>query len=1118
MSVGRLFSPVDPKQNLPALEDKILAFWKAQRVFERSLEPPIPGEPDPRPSFVFFEGPPTANGKPGIHHVLARAFKDVIPRYKTMRGFRVPRKAGWDCHGLPVEVEVEKRLGLRGKREIEALGVGEFNRQCRESVFRYIGDWDRLTDRIGFWLDTEHPYRTLDNEYIESCWALLRRLWDRGLLVQNYKVTKHCPRCGTSLAEAEANQGMKEEVDDPAVTVRLRLRPGQTLPVAGLSTDSAPTSVLIWTTTPWTLPANAAAALKRDGSYALVEREDPQTGRELLILMESQVAGVLGKELGKEAQVLGAALGEAFAGLRYEPLFPGVVGLGEGAALTGEALEGAYRLLMDETVEAGEGTGVVHIAPAYGDLEVGRRHNLPVLFSVGLDGMVLSTFPKFAGKFFKDADPLITRDLKDRGLLFHAGRVKHAYPFCWRCDTPLLYFAKTSWYIRTTAVRDEMLAANQTIGWYPENIKEGRFGDWLRNNVDWALSRERYWGTPLPLWECDRCNARHLVGSVAELGQLVGQELAQRGDLDLHRPQVDEWTWSCTAQGSCGGTMRRIRDVIDCWFDSGAMPFAQHHWPFAFVDDPPAFEALFPAGFISEGVDQTRGWFYTLHALGVLMRGEPAFQNCIVLGHILDEKGRKMSKRLGNIVDPWTVLDSEGADALRYYLFTASPPGQPRRFSQALVQRSLRQFLLTLWNCYSFFTTYALAKEETSGLSEWQRLGLEEIPWRERPVGDQWILGRLHRLFLGVTDKLERYELTPAARVIADFVDDLSNWYVRRNRDRFWSTVEQIGSASERDKRAAYQTLRACLVGVAQVGAPFVPFVTEELWQNLERSVNSTAAESVHLSRWPQVDAELLAGTETLVEDMGVVQKVVALGRSAREEHGLKTRQPLAEVKVQLPSAAAYRSLERFDREVREELNVEKVSGDSGTRLVSYTVRPNLPKLGKKYGKQVKAVQDGLAALDEAGRQRLAEAVLREESVRLPTAVGELELAADEVLLSSQAVEGFAARAEGGIVVALATEVTPDLRDRGIARELVRSINELRKKADQPRGRCTISQRVLVGAVVEDEGVRGALLRHRDAIATETLSTFSLEALTEADEHGEVDLDEAKVLLTLRLS
>ena len=1085
------FLPVDPKQSFPKLEEKILQFWRDQKVFEESTQE------DGRPLFVFYEGPPTANGLPGIHHVLARAFKDVIPRYKTMRGYRVPRKAGWDCHGLPVEVEVEKRLGLRGKQQIEELGVAEFNKQCRQSVFRYIKEWDRLTERIGFWLDTEHPYRTLDNDYIESCWALLQQLWDRKLLTRDYKVTKHCPRCGTSLAEAEAGQGMKEDVDDPSVFVRLRLLPGQALPVAPLSTDSGKVAVLVWTTTPWTLPANAAAALNADADYGVYEVGSDGAGdKEYVIFLNSQAETILkGK---KEHALLGLVKGSQLAGLRYQPLYDGV---GQGGAEIDKS--SAYRLLVDTTVELGEGTGIVHIAPAYGDLDVGRRHGLPVLFSVGLDGLVLPAFAKFAGKFFKEADPLVTRDLKERGLLWNSGRIKHSYPFCWRCDTPLLYFAKDSWYIRTTAVRDQMIEQNQRIKWYPEHIREGRFGDWLRNNVDWAISRERYWGTPLPLWQCDKSGEILCIGSIEALNQKVGRDLRLDADFDLHRPYIDGVTWESPA----GGTFRRVKDVIDCWFDSGAMPYAQHHYPLEHKDD---FGQYFPAGFISEGVDQTRGWFYTLHALGVLLRGEPAFQNCIVLGHILDGEGRKMSKRLGNIVDPWSVLNTEGADALRYYLYTASPPGQPRRFSQALVQKSLRQFLLTLWNCYSFFATYAEV--------EFHRLGSEVVPWQQRPLIDQWIAGLSQRLVQQTTEQLERYDLTQAARGIADFVDVLSNWYVRRSRDRFWSSLDQpggeIGGAIELDKRAAYQTLHESLLLLSKLMAPFVPFIAEELYQNLGRRLpqQSGAAKSVHLARWPEPDAALLAETEGLRAEMDVVLRAVSLGRAARMDQNLKTRQPLQAAMVQLPSAAARRAVQRFERELRDELNVEEVRlAEEGAELVHYSLRPNLPKLGKKFGKKVKGIQDALLALPTAEVRRIAESVLREQAVTLRTAEGEIVLEADEVLLSAQAAEGFAARTEHGIVVAITTEITPDLRDRGIAREIIRGIGELRKKAG-----CKVSDRVTLGYVTSDAVVAAALLRHRDYIGEETLSSLHEGEQSGADASSVLELDEITVALSLR--
>jgi len=1092
------FYAVDTKQSFPKLEEKILAFWQESKVFEESLAELDPLTGQPKPLFVFYEGPPTANGKPGIHHVLARAFKDVIPRYKTMRGYRVPRKAGWDCHGLPVEVEVEKRLGLRGKQQIEELGIAEFNRQCRESVFRYIGEWDKLTERIAFWVDTEHPYRTLDNDYIESCWSLLKTLWDKSLLIRDYKVTKHCPRCGTSLAEAEAGQGMKEDVEDPSVYVRLRLLPGQKLPCPPEVTSDGNVSILIWTTTPWTLPANTAAALSDKASYACYKIPgDDKRAEEYVILLASQAESVL--KGSKAERVATDLVGEKLVGLRYQPLFDCHFNL------HGQLVDPsrAYRTITDSSVEAGEGTGIVHIAPAYGDLEVGRRHDLPVLFSVGLDGLVLPALPKFAGKFFKEADPLIIRDLKERGLLWSSGRIRHSYPFCWRCDTPLLYFAKTSWYIKTTAVREQLLEQNQRINWYPEHIRDGRFGDWLRNNVDWAISRERYWGTPLPLWICDGCGDIECIGSIGELSARVGRTVQSDEAFDLHRPYVDSLTWSCPSCQS--GTRRRIRDVIDCWFDSGAMPFAQHHFPLEHKDN---FGQLFPAAFISEGVDQTRGWFYTLHALGVLLRGRPAFENCIVLGHILDDQGRKMSKRLGNIVDPWAVLNAEGADALRYYLYTASPPGQPRRFSQALVQKSLRQFLLTLWNCYSFYVTYAEV--------EFDRLGKDEVPATERPQIDQWILGSLHKLTQQTTALLERYDLTLAARGIADFVDTLSNWYVRRCRDRFWASLDgpggEIGGPLEKDKRAAYQTLHSCLTTVAQLVAPFAPFVAEELWQNLRRRIDPQAPRSVHLSRWPEADTQLLSLTEQLRADMEVALKAVSLGRAARQDQNLKTRQPLRAALLQVPSAAARRALERFRSEVCEELNVEELSfAEEGQELVRYSLRPNLPKLGKKLGKRVKLIQDAMAALSVEQVKQIAISVLGERPVMMQTAEGPIELLADEILLSAQSAEGLAARTEEGLVVGITTEITPELRDRGIARELVRAIGELRKKAG-----CKVADRVTIGYHSSDDIATAAIRSLGDFIGSETLAQLQPALLDEADARSVCELDDSAIEISLK--
>ncbi len=1094
------FRSADPKQSFPSLEEEILAFWQKQRIFERSVEQ---GIRENRPWFVFFEGPPTANGKPGIHHVLTRAFKDVIPRYKTMRGYYVPRKAGWDCHGLPVEVEVEKRLGLTGKKQIEAYGVKKFNEQCRESVLRYIHDWDRLTERVGFWLDTKHAYKTLDNSYIESCWSLLKELWNKDLLKQDYKITKHCPRCGTSLAEAEANQGMKEHVEDPAVTVKLVLHPGQRLPFGSHTTDEAETSLLVWTTTPWTLPANVAAALHENADYVLCERMDKASGastnlQERFILLASQAERVLGK-----VKILGTASGKGLAGLRYQALYSSAHL--SGVLATQEESAHAFQTILDPSVSADEGTGIVHIAPAYGDLEVGRKHNLPIFFSVGLDGIFLPTWERFAGKFFKEADPLIIRDLKERSLLVKNERTHHSYPFCWRCDTPLLYFAKTSWYIKTTAKKEEMLTANEQIHWFPSHIKEGRFGDWLRNNVDWAISRERYWGTPLPLWKCSSssCDETLFIGSISDLSEQLGRNIDTDPHFDLHRPYVDELSWPC-AKAKCDGTMGRVKEVIDCWFDSGAMPYAQHHYPF---ENKEIFKKSFPADFICEAVDQTRGWFYTLHALSVLTQGGPAYKNCIVLGHILDEQGRKMAKRLGNIVDPWTVLNAEGADALRYYLYTASPPGQPRRFSQNLVRQGLRQFMLTLWNCYGFFVTYAEA--------EYHLLGKEMISWEARPVMDQWILGKLHRLVASVTQDLDSYDITNSLRRMNEFIDELSNWYVRRNRDRFWSSLEgpqgKVEGELERSKRAAYQSLYECLRTLSQLLAPFLPFISEYIWQNLVRALDRNAVESVHLASWPKADEGLMGETTRLVKEMEAVLKVVNLGRAARVEQAIKIRQPLRAVKIQAVTKDARETLSRFEKEIKEELNVEELEWVSPHQpLVEYTLRPNLPVLGKKYGPLLKHITQAFQTTSLEKTYDWAQSVLAQRPIELTLPQGSIELTPEEVLLSTQSAPGFAAQADSGWVVALSTEITPELREKGIIREMIRTLGDLRKQVG-----CKVTDKVKVGFFSTDELLISIVTKYASVVQSETLCTLIHRPLELAQAKADLELDESVLELTL---
>ncbi len=907
-----MFRPVASKTSFPKLEEEILRFWKERRIFEKSV-----ANREGSRRFTLYEGPPTANGKPGIHHVLSRVFKDVIPRYKAMKGFYAPRIAGWDTHGLPVELEVEKELGFTSKAQIEAYGVDRFNARCRESVLRYLKHWDALTERIGYWVDLENAYITMDQDYMESCWWAIKQMWDKGLVYQGYRVTPHCPRCGTSLSSHEVALGYQDDVADPSVYIKFKI----SLPsltgsparerLAGLFAAGKPAYLLAWTTTPWTLPGNTALAVAPAAEYAVLESD-----KEFLVMADALRARV-GLE---DYRVVDRVEGCELAGIRYEPLFnPHRFGVErkrfvlKTSVQTGAAYKElvtqepdqdlTYPVIGADFVSLDDGTGIVHVAPAYGevDYQAGEENCLDFVHMVDLQGDITGSYP-FAGKFVKDADKLVLADLKSRDLLFRAETIRHTYPFCWRCGTPLLYYAKQTWYIRTTVVKERLLAGNDQINWYPEYIKYGRFGDWLQNNVDWAFSRERYWGTPLPVWRCQKCDRQECVGSLAELKDKP-KVRGLDGSVDLHRPYIDGVTFKCPA---CDGEMRRVPEVIDCWFDSGAMPIAQFHYPF---ENETIFkDGRFPADYICEAVDQTRGWFYSLHAISTLLFDRPSYRNVICLGHILDAKGEKMSKARGNVVEPWAVINKHGVDALRWYFFTSGPPGNVRRFAEEMVAEVTRRFLLTLWNVYSFFVTYANIDKFTPDDGK-TRLELAEL--------DRWLLSELNELIQDVDTALDGYDPTEAARKIEAFVDELSNWYVRRSRRRFWK------SESDADKLAAYNTLYSCLVTLAKLLAPFAPFVAEELYQNLVRAVSADALESVHLTDFPAADEKLIDRDLSL--DTRLAIRVSSLGRAARSQAGIKVRQPLAKALVKVGSRREVEGLQRVTPQVLDELNVKGI-------------------------------------------------------------------------------------------------------------------------------------------------------------------------------------------------
>ena len=971
------YKKVEPSLNFVKTEEEVARFWKENKIFEKTNE-----NAEGKPSFTFYDGPPTANGKPHIGHILTRVMKDIIPRFKTMKGYSVLRIAGWDTHGLPVELEVEKSLGIDGKQDIEKFGIEPFIKKCKESVWKYKSEWERMSDRVGYWVDMEHPYVTYDDNYIESVWWSLKKMYDAGLIYKGHKIVPYCPRCGTALSSHEVAQGYKD-VKETSVFVLF--------PVKGEQN----TYFLAWTTTPWTLPSNVALCMNPEENYARV-----RSGDKTYILAENLVAGLF-----TEYEILDVRKGKEYEGCEYEPLFS-----------YASPDQKAWYVTCDGYVTLTDGSGVVHIAPAFGedDARVGRKYGLPFVQLVDERGRFVEGCGALTGLFAKDADKSIIKDLKSRGLLFRELEFEHSYPFCWRCDTPLLYYARSSYFIKMTEVRDRLLANNASVNWIPAAIGSGRMGNFLENVIDWGISRDRYWGTPLPVWVCDKCGKTHCIGSRQELKELTGKVV------ELHRPYIDECTYSC----ECGGTMRRTPEVIDCWYDSGSMPFAQHHYPF---ENKEKFEKNFPAQFISEAVDQTRGWFYTLLAISTVLFDKAPFENCIVLGHVNDENGIKMSKHKGNVVDPWSVLDKQGADAVRWYFYTSSAPYIPSRFSAKNVDETQRKFMGTLWNTYAFFVLYA----DIDNFDP-TRVKLGDCTLS---LMDKWLLSRLNSLIKATDADLERYEITDSARRIQNFVDELSNWYVRRGRERYW------GKEQTADKTAAYATLYHTLVTLAKLLAPYVPFVSENIYQNLVRGFDKDAPLSVHLCAYPQADESRI--DSALEADMETVQEIVVLGRSCRSTANVKNRQPLG--KMFFKSERETVLSEDSEAIIADELNVKTLETVSDvSEFVGYELKPQLRTLGKKYGALINPIRAYLASCDATA---VVNAVRGGGIFRTEINGSAVEFSEEDLLISPRNKPGFVAASDRGMTVVLDTNLTPELVREGNLREAVSKIQTMRKDA-----------------------------------------------------------------------
>ena len=989
-----LYSKVDTNMNFVEREKNVEKFWSENHIFEKSIE-----QREGCPTYMFYDGPPTANGKPHIGHVLTRVIKDMIPRYHAMKGELVPRKAGWDTHGLPVELEVEKKLGLNGKEQIEEYGIEPFIKECKESVWKYKGMWEDFSATVGFWADMEHPYVTYEDDYIESEWWALKEIWDKKLLYKGYKVVPYCPRCGTPLSAQEVAQGYKT-VKERSAIVRFKATEGDYY-------------FLAWTTTPWTLPSNVALCVNPEESYAKVKAADGYTYVMATALLDT-VLGRLGSEDTPAYEVLEQYVGKDLEYLGYEPLFD----------FTGEVVsktrKKAHYVVCDDYVTMSDGTGIVHIAPAFGedDNRIGRTYDLPTVQLVDGKGNMTEETP-YAGTFVKQADPVILVDLDKAGKLYDAPKFEHEYPHCWRCDTPLIYYARESWFIKMTAVKEDLIRNNETINWIPESIGKGRFGDWLKNVQDWGISRNRYWGTPLNIWECADCGEQLSIGSREDLYRYSGDERAKT--VELHRPYIDEITCTCP---NCGKQMKRVPEVIDCWFDSGAMPFAQYHYPF---ENQELFKKHFPAKFISEAVDQTRGWFYSLLAESTLLFNKAPYENVIVLGHVQDENGQKMSKSKGNAVDPFEALETYGADAIRWYFYTNSAPWLPNRFHGKPVVEGQRKFMGTLWNTYAFFVLYANIDEfdATKYTLEYDKLS----------VMDKWLLSRMNTMVGEVDDNLANYRIPEAAKALDSFVDDMSNWYVRRCRDRFWA------KGMEQDKINAYMTLYTALVTVSKAAAPMIPFMTEDIYRNLVCSIDKDAPESIHLCDFPAVDESMI--DRKLEEDMKEVLEIVVLGRSLRNASNRKNRQPLAKMYVKADNGALD---DIYVDIIADELNVKSVEfTDDVSAFTNYSFKPQLRTLGRRFGKNINEVRNILADIN--GVQAMAE--LRETGKLTITVAGvEEALAEEDLLIESAQMEGYVSDSDQGITVVLDTNLTPELLEEGFVREIISKVQTMRKSAD----------------------------------------------------------------------